>query len=218
MKKALMAALLATALAVTPVIALGANSRPSYSDSGSDGGGSSDAPVNVVYGATASGAAASTSTAGQSQQQALGPGAGPAAAPAVPQNYQPAAMPTSEHKSTAAPAVQSSESAPATGDWFYDTATGGWNFSSGGAQAKSQWVNASNPYANANAGQAQNSWFYFDESGKMMTGWQWVDGKLYYFNEKADGTLGCSMANTTIDGKTLNAAGQWVVEGVVQTR
>ncbi|MDO5140709.1 MAG: hypothetical protein Q4D40_04500 [Eubacteriales bacterium] len=212
MKKALMAALLATALAVTPVIALGASSRPSYSDSGSDGGGSSSGPVNVVYGATASGAAASTSTTGQSQQLAQGPGA----APAVPQNYQPAAMPTGEHKSTAAPAVQSSESAPATGDWSYNTATGGWNFTSGGAQAKSQWVNASNPYANA--GQAHNSWFYFDESGKMMTGWQWVDGKLYYFNEKADGTLGCSMANTTIDGKTLNAAGQWVVEGVVQTR
>ena len=206
MKKALTAALLAAAIAVTPVIALGASSRPSYSDSGSSDSGSDSGTINVVYGATASGAAASQ----QPAQQA------PGTAPAVPQNYQPAAMPTGEYQSTSAPAVQSSETAPATGDWSYDTATGGWNFTSGGQQAKSQWVNASNPYAQA--GQAQNNWFYFDQNGKMMTGWQWIDGKLYYLNPNADGTLGRCVANTTVDGRTLNAAGQWVVEGVVQTR
>ena len=205
MKKALTAVLLAAAIAVTPVIALGASSRPSYSDSGSSDSGSGT--INVVYGATASGAAAS------SQQQQV---QGPSTAPAVPQNYQPAVMSTGEYQSTPAPAVQSSETAPATGDWSYDTATGGWNFTSGGQQAKSQWVNASNPYAQA--GQAQNNWFYFDQNGKMMTGWQWIDGKLYYLNPNADGTLGRCVANTTVDGRTLNAAGQWVVEGVVQTR
>ncbi len=59
--------------------------------------------------------------------------------------------------------------------------------------------------------------------GKMMTGWVWIAGadgveKCYYFNEKSDGTKGKMMSNTVIDGYTLNANGEWVVDGVVQTK
>lgn len=60
--------------------------------------------------------------------------------------------------------------------------------------------------------QAETEWKYAD-NGTYMTGWQWIDGKSYYF----DGN-GIMAKDTVIDGYELNADGQWIVNGVVQTQ
>lgn len=59
-----------------------------------------------------------------------------------------------------------------------------------------------------------NNWKYKEDNGTYAaSGWQWIDGKSYYFN--ADGIMA---QNTVIDGYTVNADGQWTVNGVVQTQ
>ena len=60
--------------------------------------------------------------------------------------------------------------------------------------------------------QAGTDWKYAD-NGSYMTGWQWIDGKSYYF-----GGNGIMAKDTVIDGYTLNADGQRVVDGIVQTQ
>jgi len=57
----------------------------------------------------------------------------------------------------------------------------------------------------------RTGWFYFDKSGVMLTGWQLINGKWYYFNEAHDGTYGMMLANTTTsDGYRLGADGAWI--------
>ena len=69
------------------------------------------------------------------------------------------------------------------------------------------------------AGWQQNStgWWYgtnADNSTWYSNGWQWIDGKCYYF----DGN-GYMLSNTTTpDGYTVDASGAWVINGVVQTQ
>ena len=42
----------------------------------------------------------------------------------------------------------------------------------------------------------------------MRTGWQMIDGKLYYFNTQSDGTMGRLFVNTTTpDGYVVGADG-----------
>ena len=66
------------------------------------------------------------------------------------------------------------------------------------------------------AGQWKQSgmdWKY-EDNGSCLTGWQWIDGKCYYF----DGN-GYMLSNTTTpDGYQVDASGAWVVNGVVQTQ
>ena len=69
------------------------------------------------------------------------------------------------------------------------------------------------------AGWQQNStgWWYgtnADNSTWYSNGWQWIDGKCYYF----DG-YGYMLSNTTTpDGYTVDSSGAWTVNGVVQTQ
>ncbi len=103
------------------------------------------------------------------------------------------------------------------GAWSYNNGT--WTCAVGGSNLTSQWKSVTNPYA-GNAAQ----WFYFDVTGRMVTGWQWIkgaDGKYhcYYFNPVSNGSQGqCQLGGTTPDGWQVNENGEWVVEGVVQTR
>ncbi len=67
------------------------------------------------------------------------------------------------------------------------------------------------------------TWHFFDNrsgqktEGALVTGWNWIDGKCYYFSE-AD-NLGALYTDTvTPDGFSVNAKGQWTDEkGSVKT-
>ena len=59
--------------------------------------------------------------------------------------------------------------------------------------------------------------------GRMMTGWVWIpdkDGvlKCHYFNPDSDGTRGRMLVNVIVDGNTVNADGEWTINGVPQTK
>ena len=59
--------------------------------------------------------------------------------------------------------------------------------------------------------------------GSMVTGWVWIPDKngvlkCYYFNSVSNGTCGKLMKDSVIDGSTVNADGEWTVNGVVQTK
>lgn len=60
------------------------------------------------------------------------------------------------------------------------------------------------------------NWFYFNQQhdgyfGKMLTGWQNINGSWYYLNPAHDGTFGAMYVNrTTPDGYYVNTNGVWV--------
>ncbi len=61
-----------------------------------------------------------------------------------------------------------------------------------------------------------NTWYFLNtlsgsEQGKMLTGWQWIDGKCYFFEDKKQDTLGAMYADAlSPDGYKLGASGAWV--------
>ena len=68
--------------------------------------------------------------------------------------------------------------------------------------------------------QDTSGWWYQNDNGSYMTGWNWIDGngdgtaECYYFYDN-----GYMAANTEVDGYKLDADGRWVShEGVVYTK
>lgn len=64
------------------------------------------------------------------------------------------------------------------------------------------------------------SFYYFDASGNMQLGWQWIQvtgGKwcLYYFNEEEGPLLGAGYMGGVKDDRTLDEYGRVTVNGVV---
>ena len=130
-----------------------------------------------------------------------------------------------------------------TGTWT-KAENGKWLFASVSKQYINEWAYIYNPYA-AN-GQPNVSWFRFDGKGYMVTGWFNDNGTWYYLNPSSDGTQGRMLtgwvlinhkyyylsqtsstkqpvgslltSTTTPDGYTVNANGEWTVNGVVQYR
>lgn len=66
------------------------------------------------------------------------------------------------------------------------------------------------------AGQWQSDnngrWYLNDDGYYPVNGWQWIDGKCYYFDQ--NGT--CLINMVTPDGYVVDGDGAWVVDGVVQ--
>ena len=63
------------------------------------------------------------------------------------------------------------------------------------------------------SGGNKTGWFYFDGSGKMLTGWQLIGGKWYYLNPVHDGTCGiCYLSTITPDGYAVDENGAWIEE------
>ena len=86
-----------------------------------------------------------------------------------------------------------------TGDWAQDG--NGWYFL--GADGKML-----DGLRNIDLGRADDGLYYFNPEhdgtfGKVLTGWQWVDGYWYYFNPKHNGTFGRAFDNgwNSIGGK-----------------
>ncbi len=119
------------------------------------------------------------------------------------------------------------------GIWV-QTADGKWTFADGGRTYSNEWKYVHNPYAGVE--QQSADWFRFSESGhmvsgcyqdgagnsyylnpnsdgtlgRMVTGWQMIDGKWYYFNEISDGKRGALLKNTTTpDGYVVDENGVW---------
>lgn len=109
------------------------------------------------------------------------------------------------------------------GSWAL-TADMNWKFTdSNGVPYINKWAAVENPYANTSSGQSAFDWFYFDTNGNMVTGWFWIPDqngiqKCYYFNPNSDGTRGKLIRNSVIEGNTVNANGEWVLNGIVQTK
>lgn len=59
---------------------------------------------------------------------------------------------------------------------------------------------------------AQGWWYQNDDGSYPADGWQWIDGKCYYFTSQGY----CLVNATTPEGYTVDASGAWVVNGVVQ--
>lgn len=58
-------------------------------------------------------------------------------------------------------------------------------------------------------------WRYLRDDGKLQAGgWEWIDGKCYYFDESGN----MLAAVTTPDGYQVDGSGAWVLDGVVQTK
>lgn len=130
-----------------------------------------------------------------------------------------------------------------TGTWTQKE-DGHWMFADKERTYKKEWAAVCNPYANTAAGQSRYDWFCFDENGfmltgwyqdldgnryylnpasdgtkgRMVTGWNWIDGRCFYFEEESNGLRGALRCNVTLpDGKETNKEGAWVVNGVVQS-
>ena len=101
------------------------------------------------------------------------------------------------------------------GTWEYDAGTDTWTYAST-KPFKNTWGYVANPW-NDN----KPAWFYFDESGTMLTGWNliyWNDAyKWFYFTEVSNGHRGELYVNTTTpDGYRVNEDGVYTVNGSVQ--
>lgn len=97
---------------------------------------------------------------------------------------------------------------PVTGTWTQDS-RGVWHFMTT-EPFKATWGYIVNPYADE--GQNEADWFWFDDKGNMMTGWQYINGKWYYLNPiKNSGTYGACFLGPgrTPDGYEIDAAGVW---------
>lgn len=58
----------------------------------------------------------------------------------------------------------------------------------------------------------QGWWYQNDDGSYPADGWQWINGKSYYFDSHGY----CLMDTVTPDGYTVDASGAWTVNGIVQ--
>lgn len=89
-----------------------------------------------------------------------------------------------------------------TGSWSQN-ADGSWRLTDKKANPViNRWIAAYNPYADLGSGQLAFDWFRFDAEGRMLTGWyQDMDGETYYLNPYSDRTKGKMMTGwNLIDG------------------
>lgn len=57
------------------------------------------------------------------------------------------------------------------------------------------------------------SWYAFGPSGRMMTGWNWINGRCYYLEPESGRMLSDTV---TPDGYTVDSSGAWTVNGRIQ--
>lgn len=79
------------------------------------------------------------------------------------------------------------------GEWFFTT----------NRQVRNSWAYIADP-----TGAKEGNWYRFGVSGAMLTGWQEIDGKKYYFIETPGADQGKLLMNAvTPDGKRVGADG-----------
>ena len=101
-----------------------------------------------------------------------------------------------------------------------------WRYYGSDNKAKSGWIKDKDNwyYLDKESKDMKTGWFqdesgawYFlstengANSGKMLSGWQWIDGKAYFFNNTDNKAAGQMLfATVTPDGYRLNSDGQWI--------
>ena len=60
----------------------------------------------------------------------------------------------------------------------------------------------------------QGWWYQNDDKSYPANGWQWIEGKCYYFTPEGY----CLLNTTTPDGYTVDDTGAWTVNGIVQVQ
>ena len=110
------------------------------------------------------------------------------------------------------------------GTWSFNPVTGTWSYATSQA-FRNTWGYIVNPFTTLPNHKAD--WFYFDQFGNMLTGWQWItdsDGvtRRYYLYPANTGyglAGACQIGGITPDGCTLDfVTGAWTVNGIIQTR
>ena len=90
------------------------------------------------------------------------------------------------------------------GTWYYLNKSGAMAI--GWIQENGRWYYLNNSGAMKTGWVKDNdTWYYLDNSGAMKTGWFKVSGKWYYAYSS-----GALAVDTTVDGYTVNANGEWV--------
>lgn len=137
--------------------------------------------------------------------------------------------------------ITSGSGSTVKGIWTQGT-DGRWMFTANNHSYKDEWAYAVNSYAKNS--QSTADWFRFDANGNMLTGWyKNAQGDSYYLNPVSDNTLGRMLkgwqyidgawyffetanadrlgalykSSKTPDGSTVDASGKLVVNGAVVT-
>lgn len=110
------------------------------------------------------------------------------------------------------------------GSWYYLTESGSmktgwqnvngtWYYLNGSGAMQTGWLNQSGTWYYLNSSgsmqtgwlRQSGTWYYLTESGSMKTGWYQISTKWYYSYSS-----GALAVNTTVDGYTVNANGEWI--------
>ena len=78
-----------------------------------------------------------------------------------------------------------SQAAHTAGMWLQNEATGKWTYTLGSGVVTTGWAKILN--------NGHQRMYFFDNSGQMRTGWQVINGKVYYFNEANDTNMGYAL-------------------------
>ncbi len=95
--------------------------------------------------------------------------------------------------------------------WIQDNGT--WYYLNDSGAMQTGWIQDNDTWYYLNQSGAMqtgwvkdnDTWYYLDNSGAMKTGWFTVSGKWYYAYSS-----GALAVDTTVDGYTVNANGEWV--------
>lgn len=112
---------------------------------------------------------------------------------------------------------------PVNAAWYQ--AEGKWKWKIDGVEAVEGWITdgqdryyiGSDGYMRSGWLELSGAWFFLDTRhegfyGKSLSGWQWIDGYCYFFNQE-----GKMLQNVvTPDGYAVNELGVWMVDGVPQ--
>lgn len=108
-----------------------------------------------------------------------------------------------------------------TSRWVYKEGDGTGREGENGVEMKGEWYRL-NADGEADTGWifADGAWYFLDtrdgtQKGRMMTGWQWIDGKCYYFAEISSDPYpqgAMYAAGNTPDGYLVGVSGAWLDE------